>query len=54
MTTVAEGVEAQEQFDLLSELGCTQSQGYLHSRAVPAAEFMTLLSASGDGYVKRA
>jgi diguanylate cyclase (GGDEF)-like protein len=43
MTTVAEGVETQEQFDLLRHFGCTQSQGYLHSRPVPAKEFMSML-----------
>jgi len=43
MTTVAEGVETQEQFDLLRQFGCTQSQGYLHSRPVPAKEFMSML-----------
>jgi len=43
MTTVAEGVETEAQFDLLRESGCTQSQGYLHSRPVPAAAFMAML-----------
>jgi EAL domain-containing protein (putative c-di-GMP-specific phosphodiesterase class I) len=43
MTTVAEGVETREQFELLCEAGCTQSQGYLHSRPVAAEEFMYLL-----------
>jgi diguanylate cyclase (GGDEF)-like protein len=43
MTSVAEGVETQEQFMMLCEAGCTQSQGYLHSRPVPAAEFVALL-----------
>ena len=32
MTTVAEGVETPEQFEMLAHLGCDQSQGYLHSR----------------------
>ena len=45
MTTVAEGVESQEQFNLLRQLGCTHSQGYLHSRAVPSESFMTMLIA---------
>jgi EAL domain-containing protein (putative c-di-GMP-specific phosphodiesterase class I) len=48
MTTVAEGVETQAQFDLLRESGCTQSQGYLHSRPVPAAAFMAMLQ-GGSG-----
>ena len=37
MTTVAEGVETAAQLQMLAQLGCHQSQGYLHSAAVPAA-----------------
>jgi diguanylate cyclase (GGDEF)-like protein len=48
MTTVAEGVETPEQLAVLCQLGCQQSQGYLHSRAVPAADFARML-AQGDG-----
>ena len=33
MTTTAEGVETQQQLDLLRSLGCTQMQGYLFSAA---------------------
>jgi diguanylate cyclase (GGDEF)-like protein len=42
--TVAEGVETVEQLKLLQSLGCEQSQGYLHSRPVPAEQFEALLS----------
>jgi EAL domain-containing protein (putative c-di-GMP-specific phosphodiesterase class I) len=42
--TVAEGVETVEQVKLLQSLGCEQSQGYLHSRPVPAEQFEVLLS----------
>jgi diguanylate cyclase (GGDEF)-like protein len=38
LTTVAEGVETQDQFDCLLRDGCDESQGYLHSRPVPKAE----------------
>ncbi|MGE0063096.1 MAG: putative bifunctional diguanylate cyclase/phosphodiesterase [Xanthobacteraceae bacterium] len=38
ITTTAEGVETQEQFTLLRAVGCTQIQGYLFGRPVPAAE----------------
>jgi diguanylate cyclase (GGDEF)-like protein/PAS domain S-box-containing protein len=38
MTTVAEGVETPEQFEMLANLGCDQSQGYLHSRPLAAAD----------------
>jgi diguanylate cyclase (GGDEF)-like protein len=47
MTTVAEGVEEREQFDYLARAGCDESQGYLHSRPVPIAEFEGWLARSG-------
>lgn len=40
LTAVAEGVEDQATFDLLSELGCDIAQGFLFSRALPEAEFI--------------
>jgi diguanylate cyclase (GGDEF)-like protein len=43
LSTVAEGVETVEQFEILRALGCEQSQGYLHGRPVPADEFDELL-----------
>ena len=33
--TTAEGVETEEQFELLRKEGCTEVQGYLFSRRVP-------------------
>ena len=42
--TVAEGVESIEQVNLLQSLGCEQSQGFLHSRPVPADQFEVLLA----------
>ena len=39
MTTIAEGVENQEQLDLLKQLGCDDIQGYHISRPMPADEF---------------
>jgi EAL domain-containing protein (putative c-di-GMP-specific phosphodiesterase class I) len=44
MTTLAEGVETHEQFELLAHLGCDQSQGYLHSRPLAAADLEPLLN----------
>jgi diguanylate cyclase (GGDEF)-like protein len=38
IATVAEGVETGEQFALLRVAGCSQAQGYLFSRPVPAAQ----------------
>lgn len=39
LTTVAEGVETQEQYDWLRQEGCDQAQGYLISRPIPAVRF---------------
>jgi diguanylate cyclase (GGDEF)-like protein len=47
MSTVAEGVETQEQLECLQRLGCDESQGFLHSRAVAADSFAVLLSEDG-------
>ena len=44
IVTTAEGVETDEQFDLLRREGCTQVQGYLFSRPRPAAEVEMMLS----------
>jgi EAL domain-containing protein (putative c-di-GMP-specific phosphodiesterase class I) len=45
MTTTAEGVETEQQKELLRTLGCTQMQGYLFSAARPAAEVRELIIA---------
>ena len=44
--TVAEGVETQEDIDLLRELGCDIVQGYYFSRPMPADEFTKKLALS--------
>ncbi len=36
---VAEGIETQEQLDLLREIGCTEFQGWLFGRPLPADSF---------------
>ena len=46
MTTVAEGVETQQQLDYLLREGCDESQGYLHSRPLPRADFERMLASS--------
>ncbi|MFN2523338.1 MAG: EAL domain-containing protein [Mycobacteriales bacterium] len=43
LEVVAEGVETEEQRDLLLRLGCRTGQGYLFSPAVPAAALPALL-----------
>jgi diguanylate cyclase (GGDEF)-like protein len=52
LTTVAEGVENQDQLDFLWQVGCDQSQGYLHSKALPGDEFRILLE-QGRGQLVR-
>ncbi len=42
MTTTAEGVERQEQFDQLRTEGCGEVQGFLYSKAVPVDELTNL------------
>jgi diguanylate cyclase (GGDEF)-like protein len=42
MTTTAEGVETQQQMELLRALGCAEMQGYLFSPAKPAADIKQL------------
>ena len=47
MTTTAEGVETEQQMQMLRALGCTEMQGYLFSAAKPGPEVRKLLGASG-------
>src|SRR4029079_2328304 len=49
MTTTAEGVETEQQRELLRELGCAEMQGYLFSPPKPAAEIRPMLAASRQG-----
>ena len=39
LEVVAEGIETEQELQLVRELGCTHGQGYLFSRPVPAGEF---------------
>ncbi|SDU35606.1 putative bifunctional diguanylate cyclase/phosphodiesterase [Halopseudomonas salegens] len=48
MELIAEGVETVEQAELLTAMGCTNAQGYLYSRPVPAAEIEPLLQHVGS------
>jgi EAL domain-containing protein (putative c-di-GMP-specific phosphodiesterase class I) len=42
MTTTAEGIETEQQRELLRALGCSEMQGYLFSPPKPAAEIRPL------------
>lgn len=39
LTTVAEGVENQQSFDYLAQIGCTKGQGFFMSRPLPIDKF---------------
>jgi EAL domain-containing protein (putative c-di-GMP-specific phosphodiesterase class I) len=49
MTTTAEGVETEQQRQLLRALGCSEMQGYLFSAPKPAADVRQLLLAHQHG-----
>lgn len=44
LTTVAEGIETQEQAEMLLWLGCELGQGWLYGRPVPAAQLAEVVS----------
>jgi EAL domain-containing protein (putative c-di-GMP-specific phosphodiesterase class I) len=44
MVVTAEGVETREQAAMLTSFGCTQAQGYLFCRPVPAEQIPAMLS----------
>ena len=46
ITTTAEGVETEDQLARMVEYGCTEAQGYLFSRPVPASQIAGLLDRS--------
>jgi diguanylate cyclase (GGDEF)-like protein len=47
MISTAEGVETQQQLEKLQSVGCTEMQGYLFSRARPAAEIVRMFLQDG-------
>jgi Amt family ammonium transporter len=49
MKIVAEGVEDEEQLQVLDDLGCDLAQGYLFARPMPAVEMTDLLAAAAAG-----
>ncbi len=48
LSVTCEGIETQEQFNYLQNLGCDTAQGYLMHRPLPAAQMDTLLSDEGQ------
>jgi EAL domain-containing protein (putative c-di-GMP-specific phosphodiesterase class I) len=44
MNVIAEGVETEEQFDILAAEGCSEIQGYLFSKPIPAHAIPALLA----------
>jgi EAL domain-containing protein (putative c-di-GMP-specific phosphodiesterase class I) len=49
MTTVAEGVETSDQWDLVTRLGVDVVQGWALARPMPRDEFQAWLEARGHG-----
>ena len=41
--TVAEGIETEEQYELVRKLECDEIQGYYFSKAIPLNEFELLI-----------
>ena len=48
MTTTAEGVEMQEEADLIRSLGCTKIQGYHFGRPMPAEDVRNVFKRTGQ------
>jgi EAL domain-containing protein (putative c-di-GMP-specific phosphodiesterase class I) len=51
LTTTAEGIEDAEQLAYLKANGCTEGQGYLFGKAIPAEETRALLKRPLSGSV---
>jgi EAL domain-containing protein (putative c-di-GMP-specific phosphodiesterase class I) len=49
MTTIAEGVETQDQVDAVRSEGCTEMQGFLFSEPLPAHEVERLFLGKRTG-----
>jgi EAL domain-containing protein (putative c-di-GMP-specific phosphodiesterase class I)/FixJ family two-component response regulator len=49
MQVVGEGIEDQDDWDVLSQLGCDIGQGYFIARPMPAADVLDWISAWGAG-----
>ena len=54
MSTLAEGVETEENLAILRDLGCKEAQGYLFSRPVPQPDAMVLIQRFNHAQAVRA
>jgi EAL domain-containing protein (putative c-di-GMP-specific phosphodiesterase class I) len=52
LKTIAEGVETQQQLDMLKQKNCDEIQGYYFSKPIPADEFIALLGLREQWNVK--
>jgi predicted signal transduction protein with EAL and GGDEF domain len=48
LEVIAEGVETDEQLEILRQLGCQHAQGFLFSKPVTSKEAAALLSKNGN------
>ena len=54
MSSIAEGVETEEQLATLTSIGCAEAQGYLFSKPKPLHELLELLPETSRRKSKRA
>ena len=48
ITTLTEGVETAEQFEVLKKMGCQMYQGYYFAKPMPVEDFEKTLSENGQ------
>ncbi len=49
LSTIAEGVETEKQYEILCDMGCDEIQGFLISRPVPAEDIVSLINRLASG-----
>lgn len=54
MNTIAEGIELEEELDMLGEMGCTAAQGFLLARPVSAGGMMRRVTGAAAGPERQA
>jgi len=53
LRTVAEGIETEQQREILVDLNCDMGQGYLFAKAMPAAEWLQWMVGKGTSRIAR-